>query len=83
VERLNNLATESQTEYPIDVQIEDDYRREVRKLSDLAFMFLNTADGDTAEAEKLLDNFISLLFEGGVLSTWRYRIVLSSIREGL
>jgi hypothetical protein len=35
------------------------------------------------EAEHLLDDFIDLVFEGGVLSTWRYRILLAGIREGL
>jgi hypothetical protein len=32
--------------------------------------------------EDLLDNTIDLLFEGGALSMWRYRILLAAIREG-
>jgi hypothetical protein len=72
-----------QLEYPIDAQIESEYRREIRKLDDLAFTFLNAAGGDTAEAERLLDDAIALLFEDGTLSTWRYRIILAAIREGL
>ncbi len=35
------------------------------------------------QAEKLLDDVIDLLFEGGALSIWRYRIVLDQVREGL
>jgi hypothetical protein len=72
-----------QLEYPIDAQIESEYRREIRKLDDLAFTFLNAAGGDTADAERLLDDAIALLFEDGTLSTWRYRIILAAIREGL
>lgn len=59
-----------------------DYQRELKKLSDVAFVFLTAADGDTAQAEQLLDDFIDLVFEGGALSTWRYRILLAQIREG-
>jgi hypothetical protein len=44
---------------------------------------LNATDNDRDEAERLLDNFIGLLFEDGVLATWRYRIVLDEIRRGL
>ena len=64
-------------------RIDPDFEPELRKLSDLAFVFLNASDGDRAEAEDLLDNFIDLVFEGGVLSTWRYRILLAQVREGL
>ena len=60
-----------------------DYQRELKKLSDLAFLFLTAADGDTAQAEQLLDDFIDLVFEGGALSTWRYRLLLAEIRGGL
>jgi len=60
-----------------------DHTRELRRLSDLAFVFLNATDGERGEAENLLDNTIDLLFEGGVVSTWRYRILLSAIRQGL
>lgn len=57
--------------------------RELRKLDDFAFALLNAADGGPAMAEFLLDDFIDLLFEGGALSTWRYRILLRKIREAL
>lgn len=60
-----------------------DHARELRRLSDLAFGFLNATDGDQVEAERLLDHAIDLLCEDGVLSTWRYRILLAAIREGL
>jgi len=60
-----------------------EHARELRRLSDLAFVFLNAANGDPAEAEELLDSAIDLLFEAGALSMWRYRIMLASIREGL
>jgi hypothetical protein len=60
-----------------------DYQHELRRLSDLAFIFLNATDNDRAEAEGLLDGFIDLVFEGGVLQTWRYRILLAEIRKGL
>jgi len=59
-----------------------DYQREMKKLSDLAFLFLSASGGDPAQAENLLDDFIDLVFEGGALSTWRYRILLEQIREG-
>ncbi|MDP2603397.1 MAG: hypothetical protein Q8S00_12505 [Deltaproteobacteria bacterium] len=62
---------------------EADYRRELKRLSDIAFVFLSASDGDPAQAENLLDDFIDLVFEGGALSTWRYRILLAEIREGL
>jgi hypothetical protein len=61
-------------------EIEADHERELKKLSDHAFMFLTAVDGDPAEAEELLNNFIDLLFEAGALSTWRYRLVLAKIR---
>ena len=59
-----------------------EYKRELNKLSDIAFAFLN-ATGDKHESEAMLDDFIDLLFEGGALSTWRYRILLAQIRKGL
>ena len=69
---------------PVEIvaEIEADHQREARKLSDLAFIFL-TAAGDPYEAEKLLDDVVDLLFEGGAFSLWRYRILLGQIREGL
>ena len=60
-----------------------DYRRDMRKLSDISFVFLNASGGDVAQAEGLLDHFIELIFEGGAMSTWRYRILLGQIRVGL
>ena len=59
-----------------------DHARELRRLSDLAFVFLNATDGDRIEAEDLLDSAIDLLFEAGVFSTWRFRLLLGLIREG-
>jgi hypothetical protein len=44
---------------------------------------LRGADGDPIEAEKSLDNCLDVLFEGGALIMWKYRIVLAKIREGL
>lgn len=75
-----NTAREEIQRPPI---IDPDFKRELNKLSDLAFVFLNAAEGDLIEAEALLDDFIDLVFEGGALSTWRYRILLAGIREGL
>jgi hypothetical protein len=60
-----------------------EYARELSNLNDVAFVFLNATDNDHGEAEKLLDSAIDLLFEGGALSTWRYRILLAEIRKGL
>jgi hypothetical protein len=64
-------------------ELEAEHRRELKKLSDIAFTFLGATDGDTTQAERMIDDFIDLLFEGGVLSVWRYRILLNGIREGL
>jgi hypothetical protein len=49
----------------------------------MAFDFLKAADGDKHDIEAMLDDFIDLLFEGGALSTWSYRILLANIRGGL
>jgi hypothetical protein len=59
------------------------HRSELRRLSDLGFVFLNATDGDPAAAERLFDDSIDLLFEDGALQLWRYRLVISAIREGL
>lgn len=67
----------------IVAELEKDHRHELKKLSDLSFLFLAATNGNPWHAENLLDDAIELLFEGGVLSTWRYRILLSAIREGL
>ena len=76
----SNTAAKQEIQRPI---VDPDFQPELRKLSDLAFIFLNASDGATDEAEALLDDFIDLVFEGGVLSTWRYRVLLAGIREGL
>lgn len=57
-------------------------RQEFNRLDDFAFALLVATGNDAAEAERLLDDFIDLLFEGGVLSTWRYRLVLQRIQLG-
>jgi hypothetical protein len=62
---------------------EADHVREIRRLDDIAFCLLRGADGDHVEAENALEDFIEALFEGGVLSMWKYRVVLAKIREGL
>lgn len=72
----NSLETEN-------CQIDRTFKYELGKLSDIAFAILNATNGDKAEAETMLDDFVDLLFEGGALSTWRYRILLANIREGL
>jgi hypothetical protein len=64
-------------------ELEADHLRETRRLDDIAYTLLLSTDGDQVEAEKSLEDFIELLFEGGALSMWRYRIVLAKIREGL
>jgi len=66
----------------IVTDIEAAYRRELRQLSDIGFIFLCAAEGDIRAAETLFDDLIALLFEGGALSLWRYRIVLERIHEG-
>jgi hypothetical protein len=60
-----------------------EHLREIRRLDDIAYRFLRGTDGDQVEAEKLLEDFIDVLFEGSALITWKYRIVLTKIREGL
>jgi hypothetical protein len=57
------------------------HARDMRRLDALAAGFLNAADGDPAAAEELLDTTVGLLLESGILSTWRYRILLAAIRE--
>ena len=67
----------------ISAELAADHLRQIRKLDDFAYALLRGADGDPIEAEKSLEDFIDLLFEGGALSMWRFRIVLAKIREGL
>lgn len=62
----------------------EEYERQQRKVSDFAFIFLNASNGDITMAERLLDDFVDLIIEAGVLSIWKYREVLNRIRrEGL
>ena len=67
----------------IVAELEAQHRRELRKIYDSAFLFLNATEGNPVIAERLCDDFVDLIFEGGVMSTWRYRILLGAIREGL
>jgi hypothetical protein len=57
--------------------------QDMRRLSDLAFTFLNATEGDVDQAAELLEQSIDLLYADGVLQLWRYRAVLAVIREGL
>ena len=57
--------------------------QDMRRLSDLAFTFLNAADGDRDQAAELFEQSIDLLYEDGVLQMHRYRAVLAGIHEGL
>jgi hypothetical protein len=86
-QRMRNYSTARKIaraeNFPPDEAIFENHCRELRRLDDLAFTFLTAAGGDKGEAEKLFDDAVDLLFEGGALSTWRYRIVLSAIRAGL
>jgi len=59
------------------------HARAMSRLDALAEMFLSAANGDSAEAERKLDDTVDLLLESGCLSSWKYRIVLAEIREGL
>lgn len=65
------------------LELDAETRRERGKLSDIAFALLSVAGGDQKVAENLLDDFVGLICESGVLSTWRYRILLELVREGL
>jgi hypothetical protein len=63
--------------------LQREHERELKRLSDIAFAFLLASDGNIQGAENLLDGFVDLICESGVLSMWRYRIVLDRVREGL
>jgi len=60
-----------------------EHREEFWRLDELGFALLRATGDDSRAAERLLDDFVNLLFEGGVLSTWRYRLLLQRIRLGL
>jgi hypothetical protein len=62
---------------------EAEHRRDMRRLSDLAFTFLSATDGDREAAAELFEQSIDLLCEGGTLQMYRYRAVLTAIAEGL
>ena len=65
----------------ITAELAADHTRELRNsLIWHSFPECNAAIGFKLE---LLDNAIDLLFEGSMLSTWRYRIALAAIRQGL
>ena len=57
--------------------------RERRKLDDIAFALLNSTSNDTTAAERMLDDFVGLLFESNTLSMYRYRWLLNRVRAGL
>jgi len=78
---VNKAASTS--ELDLIAEEREAHARELQKLDDFGFALLAAADGDPAMAEFLLDDFIALLFEDGALSTWRYRILLRKVREGL
>ena len=61
--------------------LEEPYLWELRRLSVLAAAFLTMAGGDAEKAVNVLDETINLLLDGGVLSMWRYRLLLAAIRE--
>jgi hypothetical protein len=81
-QRTGKLAFDPLAEQ-IRLEQEQEFRRELRLLSDVAFSFLCATNGVVDEAVHLLDQFVSLICEGNVLSTWRYRILLEMVREGL
>ena len=76
-------ALSTQLPQAVVAELEVEHRRELRRLNDVAFLFLQATENDRVEAQRLSENFIDLVFEGGVLSTWRYRILLAEIRRGL
>lgn len=78
MESTDSLAT-SESQDPILC----DYQCELKRIDDFAVVFLMATNGDIDAAEKVLDNFVDLIVEAGVLSTWRYRLLLDQIREGL
>jgi hypothetical protein len=69
--------------YQVIAKQEAMHRAEMKKLDDLAFIFLSAVDGDRDRAESLLDGAIDILFEDGALQLWRYRALLNFVREGL
>ena len=80
---FSNVVSARQEAIEVCADLATDHLREIRRLDDIAFRLLRGADGDQVEAEKSLEDFIDNLFDNGVLSTWKYRIVLAKIREGL
>jgi hypothetical protein len=62
---------------------EAEHLREIGRLDDITYRFLQGAKGDPVEAEKNFEDCIDVLFQDGALIMWKYRIVLRKIREGL
>ena len=60
--------------------LERPYLYELRRLSVLATAFLASSDGGPEQAVNVSDETINLLLDGGILSMWRYRILLLAIR---
>jgi len=54
-------------------------RQQIQQLEKFAAVLLD-ATGGASEAESMLDDVVDLLVEGGVLCTWRYRLLLMMIR---
>ena len=67
----------------IVAELEAQDLRERRKLDDIAFALLNATSNDPAVAERMLDDFVDLLFESNALCMYRYRWLLARVREGL
>lgn len=69
---------------PADIIAEQaqQHARWLERLESLGRMFLFASGGNRRLAEDFLDHAVDGLTDGGVLSTWKYRIVLGVIREG-
>jgi len=67
----------------IVAELEAQDLRERRKLDDIAFALLNSTSNDPAAAERMLDDFLDLLFESNTLCMYRYRWLLARVRAGL
>jgi hypothetical protein len=50
----------------IIAELEANHRRELRKLDDISFALLHATDNDTLAAERMLDDFVDLLFESNI-----------------
>src|SRR5262249_4799228 len=63
-DNAGNLLVEDPVASEITRELAAEYTSELRRLSELALVFLNVTNGDRVEAEKLLDDAIDLLLEG-------------------